>query len=201
MSEARLLDVALFPLQTVLFPEGLLPLRLFEQRYLEMAKGCLRDDQPFGVCCIREGREVGAPATPEDVGCLARISSWDMAQLGVLSIVAQGTQRFRILERRVARDGLARASIELLPEARDAGVAEAQQGCVRFLRAIIEQTEGAFVAQPRRFDSCVWVSARLAERLPLPLAFKQALLEMDDGAERLARLDAALAELGARAAR
>jgi Lon protease-like protein len=201
MSEARVLDVALFPLQTVLFPEGLLPLRLFEQRYLEMAKGCLREDRPFGVCCIREGREVGTPATPEDVGCLARISHWDMAQLGVLNIVAQGTQRFRILERGVERNGLARASIELLPEARDAEVAEAQQGCVRFLRAIIEQTESALVSQPQRYDSCVWVSARLAERLPLPLAFKQALLEMDDGAERLARLDAALAELGARAAR
>jgi len=201
MSEARVLDVALFPLQTVLFPEGLLPLRLFEQRYLEMAKGCLREDRPFGVCCIREGREVGTPATPEDVGCLARISHWDMAQLGVLNIVAQGTQRFRILERGVERNGLARASIELLPEARDAEVAEAQQGCVRFLRAIIEQTESALVSQPQRYDSCVWVSARLAERLPLPLAFKQALLEMDDGVERLARLDAALADLGARAAR
>ena len=99
MSAAPLLDVALFPLQTVLFPEGLLPLRLFEQRYLEMAKTCLREDRPFGVCRIREGPEVGAPATPEDVGCLARIAHWDMQQLGVLNIVAQGTQRFRILER------------------------------------------------------------------------------------------------------
>jgi Lon protease-like protein len=201
MSETRLDDVALFPLQTVLFPDGLLPLRLFEQRYLEMAKTCLREDRTFGVCCIREGREVGAPATPQDIGCLARIAHWDMTQLGVLSVVAQGTQRFRILERRVQRDGLARASIAVLPPARDAEIAERQQACVRFLRAIIEQTDAALIAQPLRYESCAWVSARLAERLPLPLEFKQALLEMDDGAERLARLEAALAELGARVAR
>jgi Lon protease-like protein len=201
MSEPQLDDVALFPLQTVLFPDGLLPLRLFEQRYLEMAKACLREDRPFGVCRIREGQEVGAPATPEDIGCLARIARWDMEQLGVLNIVAQGTQRFRILERRIERDGLARASIALLAEARDAEISGLQQGCVGFLRAIIEQTEGAFVAQPYHYESCNWVSARLAERLPLPLALKQTLLEIDDGAERLARLEKALAELGARFAR
>jgi len=108
MSQSGLADIALFPLQTVLFPGGLLPLRLFEQRYLEMAKGCLREDRPFGVCRIREGQEVGDPATPETVGCLARIAHWDMAQLGVLNIVARGEGRFRILERHVERDGLVR---------------------------------------------------------------------------------------------
>ena len=83
-------EIPIFPLGTVLFPGGLLPLRLFEQRYLEMAKTCLRDAAPFGVCLIREGAEVGAPATPEPVGCLARIAHWDMQQLGLLQIVAQG---------------------------------------------------------------------------------------------------------------
>jgi len=201
MSESRLEDIALFPLQTVLFPHGLLPLRLFEQRYLEMAKTCLREDRPFGVCHIREGQEVGAPATPDDVGCLARIGHWDMAQLGVLSIVAQGTQRFRILERRLEPNGLARASIELLAEEQDSEIPEEFQGCVQFLRAIVQQSESLPIGQPARYRSCVWVSARLAERLPLPPALKQSLLETDDGAQRLARLAAALAELGARFAR
>ena len=201
MTGADPADVALFPLHTVLFPDGLLPLRLFEQRYLEMAKRCLRENLPFGVCCIRDGREVGAPATPHEIGCLARVAHWDMAQLGVLNIVAQGTQRFRIFERRVESNGLARASIALLPEARDAEIPADRPGCVQFLRAILEQTEGALVAQPYRYTSSAWVSARLAERLPLPLALKQALLEMDDAAERLARLEAALAELGARPSR
>ena len=75
---------------TVLFPGGALPLRIFEQRYMEMAKACLRDSAPFGVCLIREGREVGAPAVPERVGCLARIADWDMPQLGLLQVTARG---------------------------------------------------------------------------------------------------------------
>jgi Lon protease-like protein len=201
MNETRLDDIALFPLQTVLFPGGLLPLRLFEQRYLEMAKGCLREDRPFGVCRIREGQEVGAPATPEAIGCLARIAHWDMAQLGVLNIVARGERRFRILERRIERNGLVRAAVELLAEEQDAEVPEDLQGCVQFLRAIVEQTDSQPIEQPARYRSSVWVSARLAERLPLPLPLKQALLETDDGVQRLARLASALAELGARFAR
>jgi hypothetical protein len=108
-------DTPLFLLNTVLFPDGLLPLRVFEQRYLEMAKACLRDQKPFGVCRIREGSEVGAPATHEDIGCLAHIKHWDMQQLGLLQIVAQGAGRFRVLERRVQADGLALATIEALP--------------------------------------------------------------------------------------
>ena len=106
----------LFPLHTVLFPGARLPLRLFEQRYLEMAKACLRDQSPFGVCLILEGKEVGEPAVPATIGCVARIEEWDMAQLGVLSIVARGVQRFRVLERRLQDDGLARGSVELLDE-------------------------------------------------------------------------------------
>jgi len=69
----------------VLFPGGRLPLRIFETRYMDMAKGCLRDGTPFGVCAIREGGEVGAPATPHQVGTLARIVQWDMPARGCSS--------------------------------------------------------------------------------------------------------------------
>jgi Lon protease-like protein len=105
----------------VLFPGAQLPLRLFEQRYLERAKACFRDGSPFGVCLILEGREVGEPALPAQVGCLARIEQWDMPQLGVLNIIARGEQRFRVVERRLQPDGLARATVELLAEAREEG--------------------------------------------------------------------------------
>src|SRR3954470_11255789 len=88
----------LFPLNTVLFPGGRLPLRIFEQRYMDMAKACLKDSSPFCVCLIVDGKEVGEPATPADVGTLARIATWDMPQLGVLQVVAVGSQRFRIKE-------------------------------------------------------------------------------------------------------
>ena len=186
-------EIPLFPLGTVLFPEGLLPLRIFEQRYLEMCKACLRDGTPFGVCLIREGREVGAPAIPEDVGCLARIVQWDMEQLGLLQIVAQGGQRFRIRERRARADGLLLGAIELLPEDADGPLPPEAGSCRELLERIAGEHGARLFAQPYRFDSCAWVSARLAEVLPLPGATKQQMLEMDDGRQRLGVLQRLIA--------
>jgi Lon protease-like protein len=173
----------------VLFPGGRLPLRIFESRYMDMAKACLRDASAFGVCLIREGAEVGVPATPCSVGTLARIATWDMPQLGVLQVTARGAQRFRILERRVQSDGLARASIELLPDETDAPVPEMLSAAVKLLERVIE-LHPELVERPHRLDSCSWVSARLAELLPLPLDAKQSMLELDEGRIRLERLAA-----------
>lgn len=184
-------DVPLFPLNAVLFPGGRLTLRIFEQRYMDMAKACLRDGGPFGVCLIREGREVGAPALPAEVGTLARIGAWDMPQLGVLQVTALGERRFRILERRVQRDGLVRASIEVLPHEEDAPVPQTCIACVKLLERVVEQ-QAALFEPPHRLDSASWVSARLAELLPLPLPAKQELLELTDARARLERLNALL---------
>jgi uncharacterized protein len=178
----------LFPLQTVLFPGGRLPLRIFEQRYMTMAKACLRDGSAFGVCAIREGREVGAPAVPYDVGTLAKIGEWDMPQLGVLEIVAVAGERFRIVARRIERNGLQLAKVRPVSPENDSPVGESAAACVRLLERVIEQ-QPEIIAAPHRLDSASWVGARLAELLPLPLAERQALLELDDPAERLARLN------------
>ena len=173
----------------MLFPGGRLPLRIFEQRYMEMAKACLKDNAPFGVCLIQQGKEVGEPALPFGVGCLARIAEWDMPQLGVLQVTARGESRFRILGQRVQPDGLVRASVELLAEEGDAPVPEAGGRYVKLLERVIEQ-HPALLERPHRLDSSAWVSARLAELLPLPLEAKQSLLELGDGRARLERLDA-----------
>ena len=184
MTESRS-DVPLFPLNTVLFPGGLLPLRIFEQRYLEMAKGCLRDGTPFGVCLIRDGAEVGAPATHENLGCLARIVHWDMQQLGLLQLVAQGGERFRVLARRVRTDGLILADIELLAEEADLPIPEKFRTCRQLLERIAVEHGERLFSKPYLLDSSAWVGARLAEVLPLPAATKQRLLELNDGVQRL----------------
>ena len=188
-------ELPLFPLQTVLFPGGRLPLRIFESRYMDMAKRCLKEGTPFGVCAIREGSEVnsavGAPAVPADVGCTARIAQWDMAQLGLLEVIAQGESRFRILERRVEKNGLQVARVAMLPAEHDAPVPGTCSACVRLLERVIEQ-HGALLPSPHKLDSAAWVSARLAELLPLPLATKQELLELDDAAARLERVNSLL---------
>jgi Lon protease-like protein len=178
-------EIPLFPLQTVLFPGGRLPLRIFEQRYMDMAKACLRDGAPFGVCLIREGREVGQPALPEAVGCVARIVEWDMPQLGLLQVVARGERRFRIRARRLQADGLALVGADLLDEESDAPLDPQADLCARVLRRMVDAAPAGLVALPPRYDSSAWVSARLAELLPLSLASKQRLLEMDDARDRL----------------
>ena len=173
----------------MLFPGGRLPLRIFEQRYLEMIKVAIKDQSPFGVCLIREGAEVGGPATPAEVGTLARITTWDMPQLGVLHITTRGEQRFRIRSRTVQPDGLARAAVDVLREERDEPVPQALASLVGLLERVIEQ-HPELLEHPHRLDSCAWVGARLVELLPLPLEAKQALLELDDARERLERLNA-----------
>jgi Lon protease-like protein len=178
-------DIPLFPLNVVLFPGGLLPLRIFEQRYMDMAKDCLREGIAFGVCLIRAGREVGEPAEPEEIGCLARIVAWDMQQLGLLLVTVQGERRFRIVERRVEAGGLARARVALLPEEADAPLPDEFRACSGLLQRIVEEHGAKLFAEPHRFESAAWVGARLTEILPVPLAAKQKLMELDDAIQRI----------------
>ena len=104
------MTLPLFPLATVLFPGGLLPLRVFEQRYIELAKRSIRDDSPFGVCLIGEGAEVMGPGRPppkfEAIGTLARITDFDMPESGILHLRTRGETRFRVLAHRVEPNGL-----------------------------------------------------------------------------------------------
>lgn len=191
MADAAKRDIHIFPLNTVLFPAGVLPLKIFEQRYLEMTKLCLRDNVPFGVCLIREGTEVGGPAVPQSVGCLATIIQWDMPQLGLFHLVTRGGERFRVLETRVAASGLISASVELFPPE---PVAEMDPACHEVLKVIIEKAGAGHFPSPLRLEDPAWVSYRLAEVLPLDMAVRQQLLEMEEPTARLARLHGILVQ-------
>lgn len=194
MIPGALEEVFVFPLNTVLFPDGLLPLRVFEQRYIEMTKACLRDDRPFGVCLIREGMEVGEAAVPEPVGCIARIAHWEMPQLGVFQLLARGAERFRIREMRVQPNQLIVASVEAI--APDAGREPVDPDCANLLRMIIEKAGAERFPTPLRLDDAAWVGYRLAEVLPIDAATRQALLELTDAQQRLVRLAEILAKQG-----
>lgn len=194
MIPGALEEVFVFPLNTVLFPDGLLPLRVFEQRYIEMTKACLRDDRPFGVCLIREGKEVGQAAVPEAVGCLARIAHWEMPQLGVFQLLARGAERFRIREMRVQPNQLIVASVEAI--APDTGREPVDPDCSNLLRMIIDKAGAERFPAPLRLDDAAWVGYRLAEVLPIDSATRQALLELTDAQQRLARLGEILVQQG-----
>jgi Lon protease-like protein len=182
---ARRQSVPLFPLHTVLFPGALLPLRIFETRYMDMAKVCLRESSPFGVCLIREGQEVGAPAVPSPVGCLARIADCDMEELGILKVRAQGLERFRIVSSEVSRQGLILGSIERFEEEAQAPGARGLAECAGFLRKVIPGIGESRFAEPLAYDDASWVGFRLAEILPLKNEVRQTLLELTDARMRL----------------
>jgi len=186
--------VSIFPLNTVLYPDGVLPLKVFEQRYIEMTKACLRDSLPFGVCLIREGHEVGAPAVPEPVGCLATIEQWDMPQLGVFQLLTRGGGRFRIREMQVAPNHLISALVD--PIAPDSAADEVDPLCREVLAAIFEKVGAERFPAPARLDDAAWVGYRLAEILPLDARVKQELLEITDAGRRLARLRGLLEKQG-----
>jgi len=162
-----------------------------------MTKSCLRADTAFGVCLIREGSEVGAPATHENTGCLARIIQWDMPQLGLLQLIARGGERFRVLATRIQADGLILADIEILAEEADTPMPEKFSACRQLLERIVAEHGERLFARPFQLDSSAWVAARLAEVLPLPSAARQKLLELDDSRKRLDIIQRLLVESAA----
>lgn len=188
--------IPLFPLNAVLFPDGRLPLRVFEARYMDMTRECMRTQSPFGVCLIREGREVGQPAVPASIGCLAHIVDWDMQQLGMLHLQTRGGQRFRILSSESTAQGLLMGDVELIANEAPTPIPEYLYDCARLLRKFVaDQGEAVFHA-PHRFDDAAWVGCRLAEILPMPLPAKQRLLEIETSEERLALLHSLLQHNG-----
>jgi Lon protease-like protein len=178
-------EIPIFPLNTVLFPGGILPLRVFEARYVDMTRDCMKSGEPFGVSLIKEGLEVGAAAVPEAVGCTATITDWDMQQLGVLNITAVGQQRYRIAGSRVSSNGLITAEVEMIPAEPSEGIPPASRVCVTLLRAILAQIDAKHVPPPHHFNDAAWVGYRLSELLPIQRAAKQKLLELEDSLSRL----------------
>lgn len=183
--------IPLFPLQSVLFPGGRLPLRIFETRYMDMAKVCLKDGTPFGICLIASGEEVAHPgqgaAQPHEIGTLAHIADWDMQQLGVLNVTAQGGSRFRIVKQWTEPSQLLRAEVEAIADPAVLPIPGDYARLVPLLRAIVEEMakSNAGPATPHRFFDAGWLGMRYAEVLPIPALAKQKLLEIEDSLDRL----------------
>jgi len=199
----------LFPLNAVLFPAGVLPLRVFEPRYVDMVGACMRDETTFGVCLISGGQAAGRDARPESIGCEARITACDVPQLGVLHLRVEGLRRFKVRTTQRQPSGLLLGGVEFIAPDRDDVLAPEHRACALLLTRIIEdldaqaaekrrqnQEEAAqgsadtttshpVFLKPYRLDSSVWVGNRLCEVLPVPMKAKQKLMELDDAHARL----------------
>jgi Lon protease-like protein len=176
--------IALFPLNIVLFPDGPLPLRIFETRYVDMVRRCMREAEAFGVALIREGNEVG-PAETCDVGTTAKIMDFHQMPDGLLGLSCVGQQRFRIVKRSVQADGLNLGEVEWLAVEPKVGLPERHARLADLLRTVLPQLGGVYTGIDMRLDDAAWVGHRLAEILPIPLSKKQHCLEIDDPVQRL----------------
>ena len=183
------MDLPLFPLNTVLFPGSRLELRLFEPRYLDMVRDCMRADRGFGVCMIVEGREAGKPAVPALVGTEARIVDFCTLPDGLLGITVRGGQRFRIDSTRTSAAGLVHGDIVALADDPRLPIPPEYALLVTILQRLADN-EDTELAQAEKscFDDAGWVSYRLADRIPVTIAERQQLLQIDDPLERLEQL-------------
>lgn len=168
-----------------------MPLRIFEQRYLDMISRCLKEDRPFGVLQIRDGTETG-PALTYDVGTLAQITDWYQGSDGLLGITATGLARFRRLSGRRQADGLQIGTIERLPEHEAVPLPARYRPLAAILAGVIDDLGKLYEGLERRYDDAGWVSYRFAEILPLSPEQKQACLETDDPVLRLESMQAVL---------
>jgi Lon protease-like protein len=171
--------IPLFPLNTVLFPGGPLPLRVFEPRYLDMISRCMKEDSAFGVLLIREGGETG-PATTNTVGTLARITDWYQGSDGILGITAIGTERFRLLSSERQADGLNVGEVEFIPPPAAESLPVEYSNLPTILETVLDDLGRLYEGLERRPDDATWVAWRFVEILPIDLNEKQAVLESDD---------------------
>jgi Lon protease-like protein len=179
----------LFPLNTVLFPGGPLPLRIFETRYVDMVRRCMRESSPFGVVLIRSGAEVGPQADFADTGTTARIVDFYPLPDGLLGIHCLGESTFRVVRRWRQSDGLHLGEVEHLPPPSPIALPGEYQHLGELLRKVLPQLGDVYQDVPTRFEDASWVGCRLAEILPIELQQKQVFLEMRDPIARLAEVE------------
>lgn len=185
MTQQRLNNIPVFPLNQVLFPFGQISLRIFEQRYLEMVSECMKQGQPFGVCLIADGEETGQAAEIYPYGTLAQIQDWDRGEDGLLLIEAIGVQRFQILSHHVQDDQLCRADIELILEPATRTVPKPLHRLTEMLANFLKDYDAGIQVTQDLLNDASWVGYRLSEVLPINNTLRQRLLEYQDPVERL----------------
>lgn len=185
------MELPLFPLNTVLFPDGLLPLRIFETRYVDMVGRCMRQGTAFGVVPIRSGAEVGGGGIVEtaELGTTARIVDFSKLPDGLLGITCKGEQKFRVLRLWQQPDGLNVGDVEYLPAEVTVELPVEYHHLSDLLRKVLPELGEPYASMPGNFSDASWVSSRLSEILPVSGADKAGLLELNEPLARLAHLN------------
>jgi Lon protease-like protein len=180
--------IPLFPLGTTLFPGGVIALKIFEARYLDMMKRCLRENSPFGVVSILDNKPIDSDASAlanfSNIGTLAKLEEFDPIQPALYMTKSYGTQRFHILHIKQESDGLWMGEVELIDADPEIPLPKEHEKVAAVIKSEDLLGDGSFKI-PENLDDCGWVSNRLAELLPLPPAQKNHLLAQSNPRIRL----------------
>lgn len=198
------LTFPLFPLGTVLFPDGVLPLQIFEVRYLDMISRCITEGTPFGVVLLTHGNEVRTPEGQErfmNSGTLASVQETAASAPGLLHVICRGAARFKILSSERRGNGLWMANVELVEDDRAIPIPSELQGAAEALDKVLaslhEVPEQRWpVLPPFKLDDCGWVANRWCDLLPLPDHQKHSMLMLDNPVIRLELMHDVLDEHG-----
>ena len=189
-------SLPLFPLGSVLFPDGVLALRVFEVRYLDMVRKCHRTGAPFGVVALTQGQEVRQAGAPEerfnDIGTLAIIEQLETPQPGLVTLLCRGSQRFRITQRHHLQHGLWIADVDHVEQDLTVPVPDDLKKASTALAQVLHTLQVRDPDMPHcvtptaaQLNDCGWVANRWCELLPVPLELKQRLMELDNPLVRL----------------
>lgn len=189
-------DLPIFPLNMTLFPQGRLPLQIFETRYLDMVKDCLRNQHGFVIVSIQQGQEVGEKPEIYNVGTYVEIIDFETLPSGLFGITVEGKQRVRFDQCQAEKSGLLRAQVEFIDNEESMQLPEQFSHLATILKSVIRNPAVEKLNLLITLNCAVEVGYRLTELLPFDIEDKQALLELDDPIERLHRLQAILQLMG-----
>jgi len=179
------MEIPLFPLSTIVLPGGKLPLRLFEQRYIDMVKSCFKNNTGFGVCLIRDGAEAGTPAQPYPQGTLVSLIDFDQGPDGLLHITAEGQQEFSLLTYAASETGLLIGEVQLHDIGEAPEMTEPYRELAQKLAIILQYVEPNIIYEEKQLEKPDWVCNRLLELLPLAAPAKFEILQLPTSEARL----------------
>ena len=193
------MELPLFPLSTVLFPYGRIPLQIFEQRYLDLVKNCMRNDSKFGVVLILEGSEMDKKDSVQpnlsSMGTLARIVDWDQLPNGLLGITIQGSERFFLLDSWKQENGLVLGNINIFQSDTDAPMRKEWDPLLDVLNRIKQHPHVKRMNLDINEEDAWQVGFMLAQLLPIVEIDKNELLGLKDIEELMEKLDKMLSEM------
>lgn len=189
-------SIPLFPLNSVLFPKGRISLQIFESRYVDMVRQCLKDNTGFGIVLIESGSEVAKAGQKLDIhrtGTYCHVVDWNQLPNGLLGITAEGRCTFRVVETWREANNLCRAVVtRRYQDSVDAEALEVGDEFLEYVELLRGLARHPAIEELRldvSFENLREVAWRLSELLPIANREKQTLLELADPFARLQQIE------------